>query len=127
MLNKFLSRLPNEDHIGYWIPYERITQSYPIDSTTGELLIGEQFFFAFDTEEITINDLAMNQSYVESSLPMEITTSSILDFKVGDKIIFYDRIKLIAGVAVLFNQDDINVGVGFNPKVKRYYTRLTLS
>lgn len=126
MLNKFLSRLPNEDHIGYWISYDRTTQKYP-KSDEDELLLGEQFFFAFDTEEVTINDQAMNQTYVESSLPMEILTSSTLDFKVGDKIIFFDRVKFIAGVAILFDRDDITVGIGFNPQVKRYYTRLTLS
>jgi hypothetical protein len=127
MLNKFLGRLPKEDHIGYWIPYDRILQSYPIDQTTGELLIGEQFFFAFETEEITINDIALNQQYVESSLPMEIITSSDLDFKVGDKIIFEDRIKMIVGVAVLLDREDINIGIGFNPRVRIHHRRLTLS
>jgi hypothetical protein len=136
MINKFLSRLPKEDHIAYWIPQENVKsnpneQEYPKpkyreDEQEG-LFLGEQFFFAFETDEFTELQEVMGQQYIDNSLPMEISTSSTLEFKVGDKIVFYDRIKLITAVGVMFMQDDITIGVGFNPNIKRYYTRLTLS
>ena len=119
MLNKFLSRLPNEDHIGYWIQFNDRTQTYTET--------GEQFSFAFDTDETTNMENTMRQTFIDVTLPMEITTSSIIDFKIGDRIILYDKVKLITNVATLYTNDNINVALNFNPKVKRYYTRLTLS
>jgi hypothetical protein len=129
MLNKFLTRLPNEDNIAYHIPYDRETedqggQTYP---TPEGLFRGEQFFFAFETDEFSSLDTAMGQTHIDVTLPMEIATSSIIDFKVGDKVIFYNRVKLITGVSIIFTTDDITIGVGFTPTIKRHYTRLTLS
>jgi hypothetical protein len=132
MINKFLGRLQNEDHIGYLVQYDRNLetrggQKYSINSETGETLLGEQFFFAFETDEFNTLETAVGQTHIDVTLPMEIVTSSPLEFKVGDKIVFYERIKFITGVSTVFTRDDITIGIGFNPKVQRYYTRLTLS
>jgi hypothetical protein len=119
MFNKFLSRLPNEDHIGYWISFDNNTQTYTET--------GEQFSFAFDTDDVNAMETTMGQTFIDVSLPMEITTSSEIDFKIGDRIVFFDKVKLITNVASLYTNDNITVAIGFNPQVKRYYTRLTLS
>lgn len=137
MINKFLGRLPNEDHIGYLISQKNVRkqenstttfndQGYPKDSVTNELLLGEQFLFAYETDEFTEMTEVMGQHFIENTLPMEIITSSNLEFKVGDKVVFENRTKLIIGVTVRFTREDINVSIGFNPTVRRHHTVLTL-
>lgn len=119
MFNKYLQRLPNEFNKATYYPFNETTQTHDVT--------GEEFYFAFETNEVNSTTRVLRQIFSDATGPLLISTSSNLDFKVGDKIQFQGKLKLITDVSLLYIEDDIMRSVDFFPNVDLYYKRLSLS
>jgi hypothetical protein len=119
MFNRFLRRLPDEFNKATYYPFNETTQTH---ENTGEL-----FYFAFETNEVNGTFTVLRQIFSDATGPVIISTSSDIDFKVGDQIEFDGKVKLITDTALLYLENDILRSVDFRPNANLYYKRLSLS
>ena len=118
MLYNNLKRLPEESTVAIYKPFDEDTQSYLENDVV-------EFMCALESDDTDSAIKILDGSiYSNVTGPMTMLTSSVIEFKVADHVVFYGVEKEITAVAIIYSNKAVKENLLYQRNNMQFYKQL---